>query len=174
MRFDLYSLIHKGQRKYLFDLSCDIGRTNASDKKQCQNISKRIHEMASLIEEHRQNEETFIHPLFAEVGMLDTVLDADHDKLKEKLEHLKELSTKNNINMLYKEFNKFLAEYLLHTAEEERQQELVLWKHFDDERLMSVMRSFAASKTSEEMMAGFELMAPALNIEELMRICARA
>jgi uncharacterized UPF0160 family protein len=174
MRFDLYSLIHKGQRKYLFDLSSDIGRTNASDIKQCQDIAKRVHEMACLIEDHRENEETFIHPLFAEVGMLDTVLDAEHDKLKEKLELLKELSAENNINTLYKEFNIFLAEYLLHTDEEEKQQELVLWKHFDDERLMSVMRSFAGSKTSEEMIAGFELMAPALNIEELRRIFARA
>lgn len=170
MRFDLYSLIHKGQRKYLYELAIDIGRCNASDEKECQHLAERVGKMVDHIREHAKNEETFIHPLFAEVGMQGTVLELEHHKTEEQMERLLELSSKKDMSALYKEFNSFVANYLLHTEEEERQQELVLWKHFDDKRLMSAFGAFAASKTPQEMLVSFEIMAPALNIHEVMKV----
>jgi len=170
MRFDLYSLIHKAQRKHLFNLAADIGQCNPANEIQCLSIIDRVHAMVELIEDHRNNEETFIHPLYIEAGIQNLVMDVEHHQLELHMQQLKELCLKKDITALYREFNRFIAAYLLHQDEEERQQELVLWKHFDDARLMGAMATFAASKSPQEMLAGFEFMAPALNIHELMRI----
>lgn len=170
MRFDLYSLIHKGQRKYLFNLASDIGTCNPADEAQCKSITDRVYAMVDHIEDHRSNEETFIHPLYIEAGIHDLVMDAEHHQLELQMQRLKVLCVQKDMHALYREFNRFLAAYLLHMDEEETQQELVLWKHFDDARLMGAMATFAASKSQEEMIVGFEIMAPALNIDELMRL----
>lgn len=170
MRFDLYSLIHKAQRKYLFELSIAIGRTNPSDELQCKNIESQIHDMILLIEDHSKNEEKFIHPLFAQTGHQDKILETEHNNTKEQLENLKFLVKKRDIKALYSAYNRFVASYLEHTDEEERLQAEILWEHFDDQKLMSVMSQFAASKSSQQMLWGLDFMAPALNIQELMRL----
>lgn len=170
MRFDLYSLIHKAQRKYLFDLSIAIGQANPSDELQCKNIELRIHKMILHIEDHSKTEERFIHPLYAEVGHQDKLLEKAHHDTKDQFERLKYLSIKMDVKELYSEYNRFVANYLEHTDEEEKLQAEILWKHFDDQRLMAAMGEFAASKSSQDMISALDFMAPALNIQELMKL----
>lgn len=170
MRFDLYGLIHKAQRKYLFELSVAIGKANPADEMQCKNIASRITDMIAHIEEHSYHEESFIHPLYAEIGRQDVLLNEAHHQIHEQFELLKQLSTNREMEKLYAEFNRFVANYLLHTDEEERLQAEILWKHFDDQRLMGVIAQFSANKPEEFTRTALEFMAPALNIQELMKL----
>ena len=62
MRVDLYSAIHKAQRKYLFEISIAIGSADPSDPVQVAGIQQKIKDAILNLKDHADNEKTYIHP----------------------------------------------------------------------------------------------------------------
>lgn len=54
--------------------------------------------------------------------------------------------------------------------DEEKAQRDILWKHFEDEALLEIMKQFRARQTPAQMMDDLEFMFPALSPEEIERI----
>lgn len=163
-RVNLYSLIHKAQRVHLYNLAAKIG---CADAKDWDAIELEVREMIAHLKQHSQNESTFIHPLYHELGDDISVIDDEHDDLEKGLDKLETILNEKNWIALYPELNRFIAIYLLHQDEEEQMQEDILWKHFDDNRLMEVLIAFNASRSKEQTLKDIKFIIPGLSIAEL-------
>lgn len=167
MRFDIYGLIHKAQRKYLFDLSSLIAKADPLDTKQIHEIEEKVAFIVRHLQEHAENEHTFIHPLLKAIDSADAVLDEQHDDLEQKLDHLLASSKARDLKKLYVALNNFIATYLEHLALEESLQESVLWQHYTDAQILEAMKKFLASKSQEALLKDSEFMVPTMNIHEI-------
>lgn len=169
-RVDLYRFPHKVQRAHLFALSTKIGRADLTNQMELNEIEKSLRLMIRLLREHSEHEATFIHPLYKEVGDSASPLDEEHDDLEKELVKLEKVLEEKRWSALYEVLNRFIGHYLLHQDEEETEQTEVLWKHFDDSRLLAVMNAFKASRPSSSLKEDLELAIPCLNLVELTQM----
>ncbi|MGZ3633015.1 MAG: hemerythrin domain-containing protein [Parachlamydiaceae bacterium] len=167
-RLDLYGFIHKAQRYHLYALASKIGQTDFTDSDEIESIEKELRAMITHLEEHSHNEDTFIHPLYREIGDKAAAIDEEHDKLDEELHKLEEILNQKQWHELYPQLNRFISLYLSHQDEEEQMQAKILWKHFDDARLAGVLVAFNAQRTPEAKAHDMEFMLPSMNVKELI------
>lgn len=172
MKVDVYTKIHKAQRNHLFDISVKIGRTDFTDAQQVSHIKDEIITMIKRLREHAQHEERFIHPLYAEVGKQAELFEHEHHDLEDSLDVLEKIIADNHPDgqKIYSEYNRFVAFYLKHIDDEESAQREILWKNYDNDRLMEVIKSFQQSRTPQEGMQDLEFILPCLNIHEAAEI----
>lgn len=97
-------------------------------------------------------------------------IDEEHDDLEKELIKLESILNQKKWNLLYPELNRFIASYLTHQDEEEQLQADVLWKHFDDHRLASVMAAYKQSRTPEQKSKNIKFLVFGLNIPELKKL----
>lgn len=169
-RIDLYTLIHKAQRAHLFALSTRIGHADFSDSEETRAIEEELRKMIAHLKGHSHTEATFIHPLYNEIGNQIAQIDHEHEDLEEELNKLERILDKKQWPLLYPEFNRFIASYLTHQDEEERMQEDVLWKYFDDNRLAAVMTAFRMSRTPIQAKEDLKILFLGLSVLELAKI----
>jgi hypothetical protein len=172
MKVDIYTKIHKAHRKSLFALSEKIGRTNFADVSQVSHLKEEVKKIIKRLREHAQHEECFIHPLYAELGKQGEVFDHEHNDLENSLDLLEKniADGQHDSNQIYTQFNQFIIFYLKHMDEEESAQREILWKYFDNDRLIDIIHHFQKSRMPEEDMEDLEFMLPCLNIHEILEI----
>ncbi|MGB6977419.1 MAG: hemerythrin domain-containing protein [Gammaproteobacteria bacterium] len=174
MRVDLYTVIHKAQRQRLFELSVKIGRTDFDDSTQVTKVREELQKMIAHLRKHAHTDETFIHPLFNKVGQEGQLLEEEHHALENSFDELEIIGASSNArSKLYVQFNRFLAAYLQHIDEEEVTQVEILWKHFNDQELMEVMKNFQQSLTPQENAAGLEFVLPCLSVPEVINMLSK-
>jgi uncharacterized membrane-anchored protein YjiN (DUF445 family) len=166
MRFDLYSLIHKAQRKHLFDLSVNIGRANLKDPAQLSPLKEELEIMVERLRKHAEVEDTYIHPLFHKIGNQGEMIEKEHHDLERLLDNLEKSLSLENQESLYTRFNQFLIAYLSHIDAEETAQKDILWKHYDDKTLQEVIQRFTASLTPEQSLDSFKFIFPCISLQE--------
>ena len=169
-KIDLYTFIHKAQRMHLFDLSTRIGRTDFSDEAELNSIEQELRAIISHLRKHSLNEATYIHPLFNEVGDQIAVIDEEHDDLEKELLKIEHILNAKKWKDLYPELNRFIGSYLIHQDEEEQLQSDILWKHFDNDRLVAVMTAFKKNLSPAEEMENLKFMIPSLSVPELTQM----
>lgn len=172
MRVDLYSLVHKGQRHRLFELSNEIGKADFKNPAEAEKLSQQVLGVIEHLKDHAKNEETYIHPLYTKLGNNAEFIEKEHHDLDSDFEDLKQIIESKRWDELYSEYTLFLGRYLLHLAAEEKAQRDILWKHYDDQALMAVFGRFKAERSPQAAKEDLELMLPALNITELTRMFA--
>ncbi len=172
MKIDLYSKIHKAHRKDLFAISDELARADFSDAAQVSHLRDKIKKRITHLREHSQHEERFIHPLYEKVGNQAALFSHEHNDLENSLDLLEKMIADDNhdAQKIYAQFNRFIAFYLRHIDDEESAQREILWKHYDNDRLMNVMKDFQQSRTSQESMQDLEFLLPCLNIHEATEI----
>jgi hypothetical protein len=170
MRFDLYSVVHKAQRKNLYELSVKIGRADFQDATQVTAIKGEIKTLLTRLRKHAHHEETFVHPLFHQIGTHGNTIEAEHRDLELIFEALEKCLDTENQSELYTRFNRFLTAYLTHIDAEETAQKDILWKHYDDAALLEVMKKFNANRTLDESLEDLEYMFPSLSPQEIQGI----
>lgn len=67
-------------------------------------------------------------------------------------------------------FSEFHAAYLLHTAEEERVTDPLLWKHFSDEELMDHRAQILANTPPPTLLVWFKFVIPAQSQHERIEL----
>ncbi len=130
---DHYSAYHKGLRRKLFAFSVLLGRVDWSDAAEFDPIAAHWQNLLDRLELHGEHEEHFLHPLFeAPAPELRASLEHDHDKhdtelaaldgeLRSLIECRDAVQRRSRGLAMYRRYQRFLAEYLLHLdAEEER------------------------------------------------------
>lgn len=172
MKLDLYGKIHKAQRKHLFVISEKIGRTDFTDAVQASQLKNEIKTIIKHLREHAQHEERFIHPLYAEVSKQAELFDHEHHDLENSLDLLDKIITddQSDSQKIYTQFNRFIIFYLKHIDDEESAQKEILWKNYDNDRLMGVIKDFQQSRTPQEKMEDLEFLLPCVNIHEALEI----
>ena len=92
---DLYNFVHKAQRARLFALSGEIGRADFSDPADVERLGAGLADMIGHLREHAAIEETYIHPLYEELGGgLNAAEEfaAEHHLLEQELETLEAIA----------------------------------------------------------------------------------
>ncbi|HXU69266.1 MAG TPA: hemerythrin domain-containing protein [Polyangia bacterium] len=167
MRVDLYTIIHKAQRFHLFRLGEAMGRADFGDEGTANAIALQTRAWIAHLRDHASNEEKYIHPLLRDKA---APIEHEHHDLDAKLTALATILDQRRWSELYPCFTRFLGEYVLHLAEEERVQAEVLWPAYSDVELGAVFNRFKAERAPQAAREDFELMLPAMSAPELVRM----
>lgn len=151
-RFDMYTLVHKGQRKKLFELTMTAGQLAAEDRTGREALAADVEAALASLVDHTDAEATHFGPLYAaaEAGT-GARLAAEHEELAVELSRVRTaaadaLAAASSTTDLafYRALARFTAAYLTHIDAEERSMS-VLWAAFDDAALARAQGALVAS-----------------------------
>jgi hypothetical protein len=177
MRFDIYRPIHKALRLNLSKLLVTLGSTDFRNDAAATEAIAALRQQIALSRSHLGHEERFIHPLLEDLSE-DPLqeLEADHSHHRQSLDQLDELACAIEDaeagerlilgHSLYLQFSRFLAEDLLHMAEEETSTLALLHRHFTDAELQEIEGRIVADHPPEKLMGTLSLMIPGMNLPE--------
>lgn len=165
-RDDLFTTIHKGLRKGLFDLTVQAGRTDWDDPLAVAELHDRWRALRSLLDGHSHHED---HHIFR---LLDThdatalvAVEADHVDLDRQLADLDALmdaafTTPGPAMGLeaYRSLSVFVAAYLVHIHREETEVMESIWRQCTDEEIAVARAGFMAEITPDHLALSLELM----------------
>ncbi len=152
MKVDYYSQIHKDIRCWMFNLAIQIGTTDFTDKDAIIPIAKEFEELLQFLINHAEHEDHYFHPFISQKLPKEVEhLTHQHQEQEVQLASFKQLwknllsdveeNSEEKGHALYQQFNLFIANYLLHLAEEERIMQL-LWNCSTPEELMQPLQIF--------------------------------
>lgn len=166
MRTDLYGLVHKAQRHRLFALGHELGTADLDDSATRTRLASAVHEIAAILADHAQNEERYVHPLFASIGGAAGGIEREHQELEALLGRWVEIVDHGRWAELYRATMRIIGEYLLHVDAEERAQADVLWPNYSDAELAAVMARFKAERDPAAARADLALLMPVLSLSQ--------
>ena len=178
-RFDMYTLVHKGQRRKLFELTVTAGQLAAADHASREALVADLTTTLAAIEEHAKAEEEFIGPLYREAASgVGSHLAADHVKMHADIAELRitvsaatEDPSAVSILALYRSLASFTANYLAHVDAEERSMP-ALWARFDDATLVRAQGALVASHPPAVVQFNLKNMLPAASSAERVNFLA--
>ena len=155
-RYSIYRPIHKAMRHVLFSTSLKVGLADFGDDSDVEDVLEAVDRMLSLLHEHRQNEDRFVHPAAEDriPGITDRFVE-DHDQdiaLSDELQGLARqiLVTGGSGRVplgieLHEKLNAYIGIYLGHLYREETVLQQALWDNFTDEELLDIETEIVAS-----------------------------
>lgn len=176
-RPDIYSKVHKGLRKALFDLSYTTGNTDFTNDESLVALAKLYHDVVKFLDEHGKNEELYQLPLL-ESKIPGSV---KHDKLEHEIIERKINLLNRSFNNLisssngdrklkgevfYHLLNEFISDYLNHMRDEELETAKLFYEHCTDEEISSALKKIVANMMPQDMMLMLKYMIPAINDNE--------
>jgi len=168
MRIDLYGLVHKAQRSRLLTFAQQLARADLHDPTTRTQLESSVRELAELLRDHAENEQRYIHPLFAAVGPAAETLAAEHLELEAAIVDWCALAEASRWDELYRASMLIVARYLLHIDAEEQAQADVLWPHYSDAQLSEVMTRFKAERAPEDGRRDLVLFITSLSAPDLV------
>jgi hemerythrin-like domain-containing protein len=186
-KIPLYSGIHKGQRRWLADMSIRAGRTDFSKQEEVDFLMQELKAFTEHLREHADLEERFIHPtLGGIVASCPRGIEADHRILHQDLEDL--LQSLKMIKLMPKDhetlpqighefylgLNRFISTYLKHIDFEEDHVQQILMNDCTAEELMGIFQNILAAQPPPVLMANLRLMVSGLNLPETVGLFTMA
>lgn len=172
-RFDIYTLVHKGQRKNLFELTLAAGRIAADDHAAREALAREIAGTLASLVEHAEAEEKVFGPLYREgAPELGERLAAEHGALDAEMATLRgaveaavaEASPQADL-ALYRALARFTSVYLAHVDVEEGSMP-ALWARFDDAALRRAQGEVVALHSRATVQFNLRNMLPAASSAE--------
>jgi hypothetical protein len=155
-RIDLFTLAHKGIRWWLGSVSAMLGAAELTSRELAAPLEAVVEVLAGL-DEHAHHEDTFIAPVLRlHAPERATAWAAEHHAFEESERELRAVLAKlrdldpsdgaarGAVLALYRAFNRFTAEMLLHLDREETELMPLLWARCSDAELGAIMTSFKA------------------------------
>jgi hypothetical protein len=173
VRTDFYTIVHKALRKRLFEAVILAGATDYADPVERASLARTVAEVVTMLREHAEHEEEFIHPILAEVlPEKAKMLRAEHqehsralDEVERAFDMISAESSGALAHLAYRTLARFAAHFLKHVEDEEADQPR-LWDLTDESRLADGMMAFKRSRTLDQTLAGWADMLPAMNPAE--------
>ena len=170
-RVDLFTVIHKGLRALLFDLSRDAARIDLTSTHAVDGLVATIERTLGFLDEHAHVEDTYLASSL-DPGLA-AELAADHRALEVvQLEvqraadalALAELSARAEQGAhLARVINHLVAVQLVHMNREETELNAVLWAKFSDAELIAIRNRVKSTQTAERQAEWTKIVGPALN-----------
>lgn len=180
-RVDIYSKVHKGLRKALYELAYTAGRTDYQNDEEIISLAKLFNEVTHFLEQHGSNEDLYQLPLLELKKPGSTQHDEEaHKKIDLQIKRLKQ--NFNNLvsstpkertlkgEVFYHLFNEFISTYLIHMQEEELYTAKLFHELCTDEELNSVFEMIISKTSPQDMMMMLRYMIPAINRIERIEI----
>ena len=173
-RFDLFSLVHKGQRSVLFAVTEAAGRLSVHDAAGRTALVARIHAFFVTMQEHADHEDTYLLPLVvAASAEVATHMQAAHGALDAQLadvlahaEAALAAQTAAADLALYRTLAALTSMYLAHVHYEDTAVHAALWAAFDDQKLAQVQAHLVAAHRPATVVFNLQAMMPAASTEE--------
>jgi hypothetical protein len=170
----IYDFPHKGLRNGLSQLSILAGRTDYSNATEIAQLHQLGIRLFNILTTHAEDENSVT------LAQLDMRCPGssqhdfdDHEKIQQSQHDLERqlvaihdgASEGRDMSEagaeFYLGFTEFHGEYLMHTAEEERITQPLLWKHFTDMELAGHRREIMARNPPQTLLTWFEFVIPA-------------
>jgi hypothetical protein len=160
-RFNMYTDIHKGVRRALFEAVMLVGSLDLSEAEGMAEAQGLWEELKALLREHVDNERQYVHPLYeAAMPGVARALTVDHEVqeafLGELEGHFARLAARpdpaGRVTLgleFYRRLNLFLGDYLPHLQREEGLHMRNLWDLYTDEELGEVVARILNAETPE-------------------------
>jgi hypothetical protein len=155
-RIDLFTLVHKGIRWWLGSVSATLGAAEVTSRGFVAQLDA-VADLLAGLDEHARHEDTFIAPVLRlHAPERATAWAAEHHafeqaerELRAMLAKLRDLDPSDGaarvaVLALYRAFNRFTADMLLHLDREETELMPLLWARCSDAELAAIMTSFKA------------------------------
>ncbi len=175
-RFDLYTLVHKGHRRVLFELTGAAGQIGPEDAGKRQALAASTATFIKILTEHARYEDKFVGPLLAEAApAVGEQLTAEHVKFEHELQLVQSALTnaaeQPSIPLdlaVYRALARFTAAYFVHIDLEESTMP-ALWARFDDATLAKAQGQIVAAHSPDVVQANLRNMLPATSSFERVR-----
>jgi hypothetical protein len=176
-RFDLYTLIHKAQRKKLFELTADAGRLTAHASGPRESLVADLRHFLAALVVHAEAEDAFIGPLLDACAPEEAAhLQAAHRKVDDLIATLKVQAQVALVSpsvtedaRLYRALCLLVTLYLEHIDAEENLAQPALWAHYDDAKLAATQAQIVAVHDPATVAYNMRCMLPAITPEERIR-----
>lgn len=171
---DIYTKVHKGLRKALFELSCCVSRTDGSSDEEIITLAKLFNQVMRYLEVHGKNEEFYELSLLKEKfpGSVEHAIDENKmiekqiDALKRNFNNLVSSSLKERklkAEVFYHLLNDFISMYLPHMLNKEFETAKLLQENRGYNEINQALRSFISNTSPQDMMMMLKFIIPALN-----------
>jgi len=183
-RYVIYTNIHKAVRHIMFSTALALGSADFRDQKSMRESLEQLRGTITLLQEHAEHEETFVHPdLESRVPGITKPFEDNHKDDERLFDRMRELGSQIEAvedydqkvalgNQLYGIFNTYIGDYLGHLDREEAELEQALWDNFTDEELAEIDHRLMGSVPPERMGVWVELIGNSWNASDLTTILA--
>lgn len=156
MRLDVFTPIHKGLRRQLFETAIALGRTDFASAVETEAAQKLATDCLTYLREHAEHEDRHVVPEIARLAPeLAATLAQEHPELERAAiaidslwPRFAPLGPEERTAMgaeLARRFQAMVALQLRHMDREEREVNAVFWAHLDDRDLGALTRRIVAS-----------------------------
>jgi hypothetical protein len=173
-RIDLYGPVHKALRARLFDLCVELDRCNFERQLEVSVALGVYRRTMAFVREHHRRGEQFIEPLLEGCGHAkqragaETLL-AELDGLMTALDRAEENRQALGARVCVA-YRRFLIPLLDQMQREETEGNAVLWQRYSDGELLELRARLQSSIPAERFGEWLEIMLPALNLVERVRV----
>ena len=183
-RYVIYQNIHKAIRYMIYSTALALGSADFRDQKSRQDSLEQLRGTITLLEEHAEHEETFVHPsLESRVPGITKSFKENHQDDERLFNRMRELGSQIEAaadneqkvalgNELYGIFNTYIGDYLSHLDREEGELEQALWDNFRDEELAEIDHRLMGSVPPERMGLWVDIIGNSWNASDLTTILA--
>lgn len=176
-RYDIYAIIHKALRSFMFDTLSRIGSMDRDDDAQVAAGLIQVRELAHLCRLHLDKENHFVHPAMeARVPASTAHVAADHVEHEHAIVELCALADAADsasgdarddaLRTLYRHLALFTGENLLHMDCEETEHNAVLWSAYSDAELAALEQSIVAAIAPGDKMLVMRWLLVGMNRQE--------
>jgi hypothetical protein len=176
-RHDLYGPVHKALRASLSELMVKLGQTDFTNEEEAAERIAEVRRQLATSASHLAHEEEHIHGRLNERAPgSSTGLDDDHrhhrgtffdlEVVLRRIEDTPPAERTSLGRILYLRFSKFVADDLLHMAEEELETLVLLHEMFSDQELQEIEAAIIASVPPDERMETLRRFVPVLSRPE--------
>lgn len=183
-RFDIYAPIHKGMRAFFAHMLVAVGRLDGEDNEEVAAVMAELEELLDFCRRHLDKENSYVHPaLEARRPGVTAAIVADHEHHLRDIDglaaqaftirHLPALRREAVVQDLYRHLARFVAENLEHMAQEESENNRVLWETHSDAEIIAIEGAIVASQSQEEAGKTLRWMVPAMSAQERVRFLSK-
>lgn len=171
-RPDVFTHVHQGIRRALFDASTALARAEGDPA--AQHVALSLVEDALLfVTRHGENEDALLLPLLdGRAPEISARMRDAHQRIENELETIRKLHARRAPD-LYLRFSLFIAHYLTHMAEEELELEPHIRAAVSDAELIEGGKRAVTRVDPEERMRMLRLMIPALPLRAARSLLER-
>ncbi len=183
-RIVIYRNIHKAVRHFMYSTALTLGSADFRDQKSMRESLEQLRGTITMLQEHAEHEETFIHPdLESRVPGITKSFEENHEDDERLFDRMRELGSQIEAvgdndqrvtlgNKLYGIFNTYIGDYLGHLDREEAELEQALWDHFTDQELADLDHRLMGSLPPERMAVWLPFICNSWNANELTAVLA--
>lgn len=162
-RYDIYAIIHKALRRFMFDTVSAVGGVDGDDDAAIAASLAQVRELAHLCRIHLAKENHFVHPAMeARVPASTAFIAADHAAHEREIAELFALADTvedasgalrhRALRTLYRQLALFTGHNMLHMDHEETEHNAVLWSAYSDAELGALEQAIVAAIAPEDKM----------------------